>query len=176
MTVRTTIFANNIKLKMDICKTRKRRVPTGRHQQAFGLPRFFQSPVLDIQSHHQRWRENRRLVSIHRHSLRVPAEFALSGWADGPATRVTSGGAALLQSQQLLGTENLVVKLARSFNKVLKVSTCQEVSKIHEFAVVLVLDVDDAPAVLTTPNLLSVHHDVLLTSNNGKRNDVLTHG
>lgn len=64
--------------------------------------------------------------------------------------------------------------LARSFNEVLKVSPCKEVSKIHEFAVVLILDVDDTPAVLATPNLLSIDDDVLLTSNNGKRNDVLT--
>jgi hypothetical protein len=39
--------------------------------------------------------------------------------------------------------------------------------------VVLILDVDHAPAVLASPDLLSVHDNVLFATNNGKRNYVL---
>lgn len=49
----------------------------------------------------------------------------------------------------------------------------QEVSQVNEFAVVLVLDVNDAPAVLTAANLLAVDDNVLLAPDNSKRNDVL---
>jgi hypothetical protein len=86
---------------------------------------------------------------------------------------VTSSGTAFLQSQQLLGTESLVVDLARGFNEILKVGTCKEVAEIHKLAVVLVFDVDDSPTILSASNLLSVHNDVLFTSNNGKGNDIL---
>jgi hypothetical protein len=39
--------------------------------------------------------------------------------------------------------------------------------------VALILHIDDTPAVLTPTDRLAVHDDSLLTSNNGKRNDVL---
>lgn len=49
----------------------------------------------------------------------------------------------------------------------------QEVPQVDKFTVVLVLDVDDTPAVLTTTDLLAVDHNVLLATDNGKRDDVL---
>lgn len=49
----------------------------------------------------------------------------------------------------------------------------QKVPQINEFAVVLVLDVDDTPAVLTAANLLAVDDNVLLAPDNSKGNDVL---
>jgi hypothetical protein len=49
----------------------------------------------------------------------------------------------------------------------------EEVSEVDEFAVVLVLDVDDSPSVLTSTDLLAANDDRLLRSNNGEGNDVL---
>jgi hypothetical protein len=51
-----------------------------------------------------------------------------------------ANGAALLEREQLLGTEALVVDLGSSLDEVLKVGASQEVSKLDEFAVVLILD------------------------------------
>lgn len=81
--------------------------------------------------------------------------------------------AALLQRKQLLGAECLVVDLGGGLDKVLEVGSEQKVSQIDEFAVVLILNVDDAPAVLTTADLLAVDNDVLLRANNRKRNQAL---
>jgi hypothetical protein len=89
------------------------------------------------------------LVAVHRHPLRVPAQLAVSGGADGPAAGAASMGTALLEGEQLLGTEGLVVGLRGRLNKILQVSAEQEVSQIDEFAVGLVLDVDDTPPVLS---------------------------
>lgn len=63
--------------------------------------------------------------------------------------------------------------LAGRFNQVLQVSASQEVPQIDEFAVVLVLDVDNTPAVLSSANLLAVDDNVFLATDNGERNDVL---
>lgn len=82
---------------------------------------------------------------------------------------------ALLQSQELLGTESLVVDLAGSFDEVLEVGTGEEVSQIDEFAVVLVLDVDHTPAVLTTTDLLSVDNNGLLATNDSEGDNILKH-
>jgi hypothetical protein len=87
---------------------------------------------------------------------------------------VATGSAALLQGQELLGTECLVVDLAGGLDQVLEVGTGQEVAEVDKFTVVLVLDVDDTPAVLAATNLLAVDNDGLLTTNNGERNDVLS--
>jgi hypothetical protein len=51
-----------------------------------------------------------------------------------------SHSAALLESQQLLGTEALVVDLRRGFDQVLEVSAGEEVAEVDEFAVGFVLD------------------------------------
>lgn len=81
--------------------------------------------------------------------------------------------AALLQGQQLLGTESLVVDLRGGLDKVLKVGSEQEVSQVDELAVVLVLDVDDAPPVLTSTHLLAVHDDGLLRAYNSEGHKTL---
>lgn len=115
-----------------------------------------------------------KLVAVHVDPLGVAAQFSISRRADGSAaTAVAAGSAALLQGQQLLGTESLVVYLAGRFDQVLEVGAGQEVSKVDEFAVVLILDVDHTPAVLASPDLLSVHDNVLFATDNGKRNYVL---
>lgn len=106
--------------------------------------------------------------------MRVAAEFPIRRGADGTAaTGVATSSAALLQSQQLLGTEGLVVDLAGGFHQILKVGTGQEVAQVDKLAVVLVLDVDDSPAVLAAANLLAVDHNGLLTADNREGNDVL---
>jgi len=80
------------------------------------------------------------LVSVNRHPLlRAPAQFPVSGWRDGPAAPRT-GGARLLESQQLLGTEGLVVDLRGSFDQVLEVCARKEVAQVDEFTVSLVLN------------------------------------
>jgi len=50
----------------------------------------------------------------------------------------------VVENQEL----TLVVDLACGFDEVLKVGTCEEVTKVDKFAVPLVLDVDGTPAVL----------------------------
>lgn len=87
---------------------------------------------------------------------------------------MTTGTAALLEGQELLGTEGLVVDLAGGLDQVLEVGAGQEVAEVDKFTVVLVLDVDDTPAVLAAANLLAVDNDRLLTADNGERNDVLS--
>ncbi len=49
----------------------------------------------------------------------------------------------------------------------------EEVSEVDEFAVVLVLYVDDSPSVLTSTDLLASNNDRLLGSDNGEWDDVL---
>jgi hypothetical protein len=88
----------------------------------------------------------------------------------------TTASTALLQGQQLLGTEGLVVDLAGSLDQILKVGAGQEVAQVDKFTVVFVLDVDDTPAVLAAANLLAVDNNSLLTTDNRERNDVLESG
>lgn len=83
---------------------------------------------------------------------------------------------ALLQGQQLLGTEGLVVDLAGRLDKILQMGAGQEVAQVDELAVVLVLDVDDAPAVLTAADLLAPDDDGLFAAHNGEGDDVLDLG
>jgi len=47
---------------------------------------------------------------------------------------------ALLKGKQLLGAERLVVDLCGRLDQVLQVGAGEEVTKVDEFAVVLVLD------------------------------------
>lgn len=123
---------------------------------------------------HHTTRERGKLVAVHGCPLGVAAQLAVRRGADGSAaTRVATGGAALLQSQQLLGTEGLVVDLAGGLNQVLQVGTGQEVAQVNELAVVLVLDVDDTPAVLAAANLLAVDNNGLLTADDGEGDDIL---
>ena len=58
-------------------------------------------------------------------------------------------------------------------DEVLEVGAEQEVSEVDEFAVVLVLDVDDAPPVLASTNLLAVDNDRLLGANDSEGDQVL---
>ena len=67
--------------------------------------------------------------------------------------------AALLERQKLLGTESLVVDLRGGLDKILKMSSEEEVAEVDEFAVSLILNVDDTPSVLSTSDLLAVDDD-----------------
>ena len=83
---------------------------------------------------------------------------------------------ALLEGEQLLGTEGLVVDLRGGLDEVLEMGAGEEVTEVDEFAVGLVLDckvlakesrtettrqhtVDDTPLVLATTNVPTVHND-----------------
>lgn len=115
---------------------------------------------------------NLNSVTVHSHPLGAPAHLAISRRADWSAAGVSSS-TALLQGQKLLSTESLVVDLRRRLDQVLQVSASEEVAKVHEFAVSLVLDVDDTPAVLASANLLATDNDGLLGSDNSEWDDVL---
>ena len=65
------------------------------------------------------------------------------------------------------------MRLRGRLDEVLQVSAEQEVPEVHKLAVVLVLNVDDAPSVLATTDLLAVDNDVLLRADNGKGDTVL---
>lgn len=113
----------------------------------------------------------RALVAVHRHPLRAAAHLALGRRADGPAAVALR--AALLEREQLLRTERLVVDLRSRLDQVLEVRAEEEVSEVDEFAVVLVLDVDNAPPVLATPDLLAVDDDGLLGTDNSEGDQTL---
>lgn len=74
----------------------------------------------------------------------------------------------LLQGHELLGTEGLVVDLGRGLDQILEMGPGQEVPQRDELAVVLVLDVDDTPAILTAYDVLSTNNNLLLGADNGK--------
>lgn len=114
------------------------------------------------------------LITVHCHSLGVPAYLAISRRANWSATSVSSSCAALLKGQKLLGTEGLVVDLRSSLNQILEMGTGEEVSEVHEFAVSLILDVDNAPSVLAAADLLAADNDGLLRANDSEGNNVLT--
>jgi hypothetical protein len=76
--------------------------------------------------------------------------------------------AALLQRQKLLSAEGLVVDLRGSLNQILEMGAEEEISQVNEFAVVLVLDVDDTPPVLARGHLLAVDDDGLFGADNGE--------
>ena len=111
------------------------------------------------------------LVAVHGHPLRAAAHLALRRRADGPAA--VALGAVLLERQQLLGAEGLVVDLRRRLDEVLEVGAEQEVAEVDEFAVVLVLDVDNAPPVLAATDLLAVDDDGLFRADDGEGDEAL---
>ena len=115
--------------------------------------------------------KNSLLIAIHGHPLRVSAELAVRSGADGPAA--VALGAALLQCQQLLGTEGLVVDLGSRLDEILQVCPQQKVTQVDEFAVVLILNVDDTPSVLAPTDLLAVHDDALLGADDGEGDETL---
>ena len=96
----------------------------------------------------------------------MPAKLPVGRGADGPAAR--DAGGVLLEREQLLGAEGLVVDLRRGLDEVLQVGAGEEVAQRDELAVVLVLDVDDAPAVLAAAHLLAADDDVLLGPDDGE--------
>lgn len=81
--------------------------------------------------------------------------------------------AVLLEREQLLSTESLVVDHRSGFDEILEVRSEQEVSQVDEFAVGLVLDVDDTPSVLTSADLLAIYNDGLLGADNSKGDKAL---
>lgn len=112
------------------------------------------------------------LITVHGHALRSAAELAISSRADGSAAS-TSVRAAFLERKQLLGTEGLVVRLRGGLDQVLEMGSEEEVSQVDKFAVVLVLDVNDTPAVLAATDLLAIDHDGLLRADDGKGDKAL---
>ena len=50
---------------------------------------------------------------------------------------------------------------------------CKEIPQVDELAVILILDVDDAPFVLASAYLLTVDDHISLRTHNGERNHVL---
>lgn len=72
---------------------------------------------------------------------------------------MSTSSAALLECEKLLGAESLVMDLRGRLNEVLEMGTGQEVSEVDEFAVALVLDVDDSPAVLAATDRLASNKD-----------------
>lgn len=97
----------------------------------------------------------------------------------------TTDSAALLECEKLLGAEALVVDLRCGLDEVLQVGAGEEVAEVDEFAVVLVLDyrdvsncvgklemvilaIDNAPAVLSAADLLATNHDGLLGADHGE--------
>lgn len=51
------------------------------------------------------------------------------------------------------------MNLGSGLNEVLQVGASKKVAEIHEFAMVLIFDIDDTPAVLTSANLFSTNND-----------------
>lgn len=86
---------------------------------------------------------------------------------------MTASGTALFQSQQLLSTEGLVMDLTGCLDEVLKVGTSKEVPQVDEFTMILILDVDDAPTILTSSHLLATDDDGLFASDHSKGDNVL---
>ena len=113
------------------------------------------------------------LVAVHGHSLRATAQLTVSSRADGSAAGA-SVGAALLEGEQLLGTECLVVDLRGGFDEILQVGSEKEVSQVDKFAVVLIFNVNDTPAVLAAANLLAIDNDGLFGTDDSKRNQALS--
>lgn len=67
--------------------------------------------------------------------------------------------AALLKSKKLLGTEGFIVDLRGSFDQILEVSTCEEVSEVDKFAMGFILHINDSPSVLATTDLLASNNN-----------------
>ena len=89
---------------------------------------------------------------------------------------MTSSSTILLERKQLLGPESLIMDLTGRLDQILKMRPCQKVPQADEFAVRLVLDVDDSPSVLTASNALASYYDVFLGSDNGKGNQIFDRG
>jgi hypothetical protein len=65
------------------------------------------------------------------------------------------------------------VDLRCGLNQILEMGAGEEVSEVDEFAVSLVLNVDDTPSVLAAADLLASNDDRLLGTNNREWDDIL---
>jgi len=100
------------------------------------------------------------LVTVHRHSLGVSAQLAISGRTDRSAACVSAACCtAFLQGKKLLGSEGLVVDLRGSLDQILEMGSGEEISKVNEFAVILILDVNNTPSVLASSDLFASNDD-----------------
>lgn len=66
--------------------------------------------------------------------------------------------------------------LGGGLDKILEVGSEEEVAQVDEFAVSLILDVDDTPSVLSAANLLAVDNDRLLGSDDSEGDEALSLG
>lgn len=110
------------------------------------------------------------VIAVDSHSLRVSAQLAIGCWTDWSAT---SSSAAFLECEQLLSAECLIMNLWRGFDKILKMCSGEEVAKVDELAMVLILHIDHTPSILSSTDLLASNNDRFLRSYNSERNDVL---
>lgn len=63
--------------------------------------------------------------------------------------------------------------LACGFDEVLQMGPGQKVAQVDEFTVVLILDIDDTPSVLTATDLLAIDNNVLLATDNSEGDNAL---
>lgn len=78
--------------------------------------------------------------------------------------------AILLQSHELFRTESLIMNLGSGIYEVLQMSGNQEISKVGEFTVGSIFDIDNPPSVLPTPELLAFDINQLVGAHHSKRN------
>lgn len=105
-------------------------------------------------------------VTVQCDPLTIPAQLPLSRRTDGPTTTHATSCASLLECQQFLASVIFVVDLSSRVDQILKMCSSQEVAQVDKVTVVLVLNVDHAPTVLTCANLATVYVDCLLGANN----------
>lgn len=58
----------------------------------------------------------------------------------------------LLECEELFRAECLIMNLSSRFNEVLQMCPREEVTQVHKFTVIGILDIHHAPTVFTTPN------------------------
>lgn len=116
------------------------------------------TPKVGASHRHRRQPTPTRVLSTTR-----PSCIVMRSGSSGGA--ITPGRTSFLERQQLFRPESLVMDLGGSLDQVLQMGAKQEITKVHEFAVALVLDVDDSPTVLTSANGLAVNDHVALGSN-----------
>ena len=66
--------------------------------------------------------------------------------------------------------------LACGLDEILQMRPGEEVSQVHKLAVVLIFDVDNAPSVLSSSDLLPANNDRLLATDHCKWNDLFDGG
>lgn len=76
----------------------------------------------------------------------------------------------LFDSHQLLCPECLIVDHGSCFDQILKMSSSQKVTKMNEFTMLRILNINGSPACLSTAHSLSINNNVAFGTNNGKWN------